>query len=103
MGAMDTALDTLFTSELALDAVYAPSAGPTVAVRVIPVAPDVESQLSHGNKLQQESTQFEARRSELAVVGKGSHLTVNSIRYRVLNSSTKDPRRAVWTIEAAVG
>lgn len=101
MGALDTALDTIFCSELGLDASYTPQNGSPTPIRVIMVAPEVLTDLGKSSKLQQQAVVFEIRASDVAAPRSGDNLTVANVQYRVMNSMRKDPRQAVWSVEAA--
>lgn len=101
MGALDVALDTLFASELAIDATYSAVGGPVVPVRAILLAADIQSDLAGSVKLQQQTAIFEVRKSELSSPEAKATISVGAANYRVTGVSTKDPRRAVWQLEAA--
>lgn len=102
MGALDAGLDTLFQSELAFDGYYTPSGGPAVPVRLMRQAPDVDTDLlGHGSKIQQKTLIFELRASEVAQPVNGATITIGTAVTRITNVTMKDPRRAVWSLEAS--
>ncbi len=101
MSLFDTALDTQFGSALAVDVTYLYATGSKVVVRAMYRAPDVESNLGLG-KVKQISAVFDIRSSEIKTVSKEDRILLDGCRsFRILNISQNDPRRAIWTLEAA--
>jgi hypothetical protein len=99
---LDAALDTLFASVLAEDVTHTSKDGVrTGPVRAMLDQPDVIQSFGQ-SRARQISTIFEIRVSDLATVSDGDIVTrADDTRYRVTQASFKDPRRAVWRLEAA--
>lgn len=93
------AMDTVFDSEIGLDATFSHQGGDPADVRVLVSAPD-ETYQSFGQERVSETTQIEIRVSEAALVSVGDEFVVGGVTYKVGGQPRRDPRRLKWICEA---
>ena len=77
MSIFDDANDEIFNSELAIDAIYRPAGGSDLAVRVVPLARDIDLQMASAAMRTAEHL-FDLRASEVPSPLKGDQLVVET-------------------------
>lgn len=98
MSVFADALDTLYESELAVDATYAPRGGGPVPVRVMRVSPDVIEPFG-GTRIIKETNVFRVRVSEVAEASAGDIIEIDGEQFEVQSATQRDPQRLEWTLD----
>jgi len=100
MPVLDAVLDTLFGDPaIARDALYAPTGGEAVSVRVVVRRPDEVVGFGE-TRIHTETTVFEVRTSEIAAPRPGDRLTLDGITYVIQGEpERRDPDRLIWTLD----
>jgi hypothetical protein len=100
MTAFGAAIDLLFADpHLAVDAIWTPVAGPSVAVRVIRSAPDLETRFGDARVIGA-TTMLDVRVSEMAAPAKGDVIRIDGVDHQVQGTPRRDAERLIWTVEA---
>jgi len=99
MTVFNTAIDTLFFDDnLAIDAIYTPSAGSPVSVRTIKTIEDDPTDVFAGRQVVKK-IKADIRCSEIATVAAGDKLLIELTTYTVTNPQIKDNDQLVWSME----
>ena len=100
MPVLDAVLDTLFGDPtIARDALYAPTGGEAVSVRVVVRRPDEIVGFGE-TRIHTETTVFDVRTSEVADPRPGDRLTLNGVDYVIQGEpERRDPDRLIWTLD----
>lgn len=98
MDAFAGAVDATFAA-FGIDAVYTPTDGDPIAVRVIARRPDTIVGFGE-TRIHAETATFEVRASEVADPGPGDQLIVDGEGFVVQGEpERRDPDRLVWTVD----
>ncbi len=99
MTAFEIAMNSLFTDpNIAVDAVFTPSAGGSKSVRVIQTAPDTYGTI--GQSVFETATSLLAVRvTDCPTVAQGDTFTINSVVYKVQGEPRRNSDRLVWEMD----
>lgn len=101
--AFSAMFDALFADpNMAQDAIYTPSGGDPVSVRVLLRQPDVAAD-PFGSSTLSASTLVEARVSDIPDPASGDTITVAGTAYTIQGAPRRDETRSVWSMEAREG
>lgn len=100
MSVLDAVLDTLFGDPtIARDALYAPTGGEAVSVRVVVRRPDEIVGFAE-TRIHTATTVFDARTSEVTDPRPGDQLTLDGVDYVIQGEpERRDPDRLIWTLD----
>jgi hypothetical protein len=93
-------LDTLFGDPtIARDALYAPTGGEAVSVRVVVRRPDAIVGFGE-TRIHAETTVFDVRTAEVTDPRPGDRLTLDGVAYVIQGApERRDPDRLIWTLD----
>lgn len=99
MTAFEIAMNSLFTDpNVAVDALFSPSAGGSTPVRVIQTAPDAYGTI--GQSAYETATSLLAVRvADCPSVAEGDSFTINSLVYKVQGTPRRNSERLVWEMD----
>lgn len=100
MPVLDAVLDSLFGDPtIARDALYAPTGGEAVSVRVVVRRPDEIVGFAE-TRIHTETTVFDVRTSEVTDPRPGDRLTLDGVDYVIQGEpERRDPDRLIWTLD----
>jgi hypothetical protein len=99
MEAFAGAVDATFAA-FGVDAIYQPSEGDPISVRVIASRPDAVTGFGE-TRIHAETAIFEIRTSEVASPRSGDQLTLDDDSFVIQGEpERRDPDRLVWTVDA---
>lgn len=94
-------VDRLFTGRLAQDALYrAGGAGAGVAVKVVPVRRDMDTDLL-GQSARTDRLRIDVRTSEVAAPAINDTFTIGARAWKVMAPKTGDALGLVWSLDCA--
>jgi hypothetical protein len=99
MTAFEIAMNSLFTDpNIAVDAVFTPSAGVPKSVRVIQTAPDAYGTIGQ-SVFETATTLLAVRVADCPTVAQGDTFTINSVIYKVQSEPRRNSDRLVWEMD----
>lgn len=99
MSIVAIALDALFADpNIAREAVYTPTGGTPVPVRVVARREDAVSEFGEA-RLWSETARFDVRVSEVETPRPGDRLELGDEAYLIQGEPVRDRERLVWTLE----
>jgi len=100
MPVLNAVLDTLFGDlTMARDALYAPTGGEAVSIRVVVRRPDEIVGFAE-TRIHTETTVFDVRTSEVTDPRPGDRLTLGGVDYVIQGEpERRDPDRLIWTLD----
>jgi len=99
MSAVAAALDTLFADpNMAKDAIFTPSNGITVPVRIVLRRPDRVSDFGE-TRLHSETTVIDIRVADAPALASGDAFEIEGESYVVQGEPLRDAERLIWTAE----
>jgi hypothetical protein len=99
MSVFDDALDAIFSSPLAVEAMYQPQQGEAFSVRTMPKSGDVVNNVGGSRIRTSDRLVFDVPAALLPQPAKGDGVTIGGVAHIVKDFSSDDSRRLIWTVE----
>lgn len=99
MSVFSDAIDAIFDSDVAQDAVWTAPGGSSIAIRVVPARDDDIAVLGASRIKTENRAVFDIRKSEMALPVKGHEIILDDSVFQVKSYTCRDADRLIWTVE----